>query len=64
MSNSVAKVLCGCSGQSAEFQNKQYGKDVRVANFVTKSEKPAVNTVDVKCTVCGKLHQVKKSSLS
>lgn len=36
MSKTIAKVLCSCKGQSAEFQDQIYGKDVRIANYVTK----------------------------
>lgn len=63
MAKTLAKVLCSCKGQSAEFQDRTYGKDVRIANFVTKSEKSGLTKVDVRCTCCGKLHSIEKSKL-
>lgn len=64
MSNkTIARVSCACKGQSAEFQDQRYGKNVRVANLQTKSDKPGVSTVDVTCTCCGHKHSVNKTQL-
>lgn len=45
-------VNCNCNN---EFQDKQYGKSVRVATPVNKSRK-AGKLSEVRCTVCGKTH--------
>ncbi len=53
----TTRVLCACQH---EYQDKLYGKGVRVANATIKrNEKQA----DVRCTVCSKVHQVPVSSL-
>lgn len=47
-------ITCNCA---SEFQDKEYGKNKRVANLkkdVTKC----------KCTVCGKEHQVSNAVLN
>ncbi len=49
------KVVCNCKH---EFQDSKYGNNVRIAN---KTAKEHVNgTVDVRCTICNKLHVVNK----
>ena len=61
----VAKVQCSCStGDAAAFQDKTYGKGVRVANLSTKSVKPGLSSVDVYCTVCSRKHIVSDSRLN
>lgn len=61
----VAKVNCSCTtGDAAAFQDKVYGKGVRVANLATKSVKSGLSTVDVGCTVCGRKHTVQESRLN
>ena len=50
------KVLCRCSH---EFQDKTYGKNVRVANLTTK--KYPDGTIDVRCTVCNTIHKQKQT---
>ncbi len=53
MKNTV-KVSCKCNGPAAEFQDKQYGKNVRIANVTLKGD----NKVrEVRCTVCGTTHK-------
>ena len=49
------KVRCDCKH---EFQDTEHGKQNRVANPTTK--KYLDGTIDVRCTVCTKLHHVKK----
>ena len=46
----MIKIKCGCKGQSAEFQDKRYGKDVLLA---TVSQKGDSTHRDVRCTCCG-----------
>jgi hypothetical protein len=46
------KVKCNChEGQAATYQDKQYGKDVRIANPTAKKD-------EYRCTVCNRIHQV------
>lgn len=52
MKNGTARVLCNCENA---FQDKQYGKGVRVANTTAKQD---TSSAEVRCTVCGKLHRV------
>lgn len=52
MKNGVARVLCSCEN---EFQDKRYGKGVRIANTTAKQDG---TSTEVRCTVCGKLHRV------
>lgn len=49
----TVKVQCPCTGPSADFQNKHYGKDTRIANVTIKGDK---DYRDARCTVCGKVH--------
>lgn len=49
------KILCKCIH---EFQDKQYGKQIRLCNLTTKSNSPTQDVI--RCTVCGTLHQVNK----
>lgn len=53
MKNTV-KVKCKCTGPAADFQDKQYGKDMRIANVTQKGEP---QSRDVRCTVCGTTHK-------
>ena len=48
------KVICNCKH---EFQDNEYGKNVRVAT--PSSHKPTQDTRVVSCTVCGKQQTVK-----
>lgn len=63
MSKSIAHVSCACTGQSAQFQDSRYGKNVRVANVANKTDSPNSSTVTASCTVCGSKHSVSKASL-
>lgn len=47
------KIQCGCKH---EFQDKKYGKGVRIAN--TTAKKPTPGTVIVRCSVCASLQTV------
>ena len=53
MKNGTAKVQCLCEH---DFQDKAYGKNVRIANSTAKT--PDTNRTEVRCTVCKKLHVV------
>lgn len=55
----TAKVTCRCKGGSAaDFQDKQYGPGVRIANLTEKGDtKQSVRTY--RCTVCGAEHQAR-----
>ena len=55
----IAHINCSCKH---EFQDKHY-KGRRLANLMDKSVKSGNNTVDVKCTVCGKAHNINVSQL-
>ncbi len=59
MNNRIAHIHCGCKH---EFQDDRYNKK-RVANLMDKSVKSGVNEVEVKCTVCSKIHRVNKNQL-
>lgn len=61
---STARVQCSCTGPAAQFQDQRYGKNIRIANLVTKSKKGGSSSVDVKCTVCNKEHTVPESRVS
>jgi redox-regulated HSP33 family molecular chaperone len=52
MKNGTARVSCTCSH---EQQDKLYGKGIRVANATSKQD---TTSIEVRCTVCGKLHRV------
>lgn len=49
------KILCNCKH---EFQDKEHGNRVRVANPTSK--KYPDGTIDVRCTVCGTIHKQKQ----
>lgn len=49
------KVLCNCKH---EFQDKEHGNRVRVANPTSK--KYPDGTIDVRCTVCNTIHKQKQ----
>ena len=53
MKQGTAKVLCTCENN---FQDKTYGKNVRVANTTTRQ--PDISHIYVRCTVCSKEHSV------
>lgn len=59
MSKTIAHVPCTCKN---EFQDKQH-RGRRVANLMNKSVKSGTNQVDVKCTVCSKIHTINNSQL-
>lgn len=46
-------IKCTCHN---EYQDKVYGKDIRVHNKTAK--KPSPDTVIVRCTVCGATQKV------
>jgi hypothetical protein len=54
MKSGTAKVNCVCKH---EYQDKEHGAGVRIANA---TQKATDKTVDVRCTVCGKIHTVNK----
>jgi hypothetical protein len=57
MKNGTAKISCKCAN---EFQDKHYGKGVRVANATSKQiQDKAV----VRCTVCCSEHTVNLASI-
>lgn len=53
-----AVVLCQCPN---EFQDKRYGKQGRLATVTQKAKSP--ERAIVRCTVCGKEHDVSRNSL-
>lgn len=55
--SATARVSCKCSN---EFQDKQYGKGIRVANATLK--KNEIQT-EVRCTVCKAIHSVNHSQV-
>ena len=55
MANNTAKVFCKCAH---EFQDKTYGKNVRIANYLPKKNTLST-TQPVRCTVCNAVHEVK-----
>jgi hypothetical protein len=57
MKTGTAKVVCKCAN---EFQDKKYGKGVRVANTTAKQDNTRVT---VRCTVCLTEHQVTISEI-
>jgi len=52
MKQGVAKVACTCEHQA---QDKLHGRGVRVANTTAKQDQ---SVVEVRCTVCKRLHRV------
>ena len=56
---STAKIQCTCQH---EQQDKMYGPGVRLANDTQR--KPSPSTVDVRCTVCGKVQTVNTSRVN
>lgn len=53
-----AKINCNCSHQ---YQDTTYGTGVRIA---TKTQKePTQSSVEVRCTVCSKVHVVSKDKV-
>lgn len=57
MKNGTALVQCSCKH---EQQDKMYGAGVRVANATAKQDK---DSVEVRCTVCGKTQRVSSSKV-
>jgi len=55
MKNNTAKVFCKCSHA---FQDKTYGKNVRIANYTQKKNALSTNQ-PVRCTVCNTMHELK-----
>ena len=53
-----AVVSCQCQN---EFQDKRYGKQGRLATVTQKAKSP--ERAIVRCTVCGKEHDVARNSL-
>jgi len=53
----TAKVKCKCAH---EFQDKQYGTQVRLANATQKGDD---NQTEVRCSVCKTTHRVNNSQL-
>lgn len=49
------KILCKCTHK---FQDETYGKQTRIANQTNK--KYPSGHVDVRCTVCNTIHNVKE----
>lgn len=52
MKSGTAKVACTCKH---EAQDVLHGQNIRVANATAKQDK---DRVDVRCTVCNKIHSV------
>ena len=57
MIQGVARVQCKCPH---EYQDKQYGTHVRVANTTAKQDK---DFVEVRCSVCKAIHRVHPSKV-
>lgn len=57
MNNGTARVLCTCEH---EVQDKLYGKQTRVANATQRNDD---TSVEVRCTVCKRVHKVKKGQV-
>ena len=53
----TAKVVCTCEH---EQQDKLHGKSVRVANATQRTNE---NQVEVRCTVCKRIHKVNKGQV-
>ena len=51
MKNGITRVQCTCTH---EQQDKLYGKQVRIANATAKQDK---DFVEVRCTVCSRIHR-------
>lgn len=50
------KIHCKCTeGAAARFQDREHGKQVRVANVTNKGDN---KNRDVRCTVCGAVQRV------
>lgn len=58
MKNGTAKVACSCTHTE---QDKMHGVGVRVANSTQKNIDK--DRTEVRCTVCGRLHQVSDSKV-
>lgn len=56
--NGTAKVNCKCVN---EYQDKKYGKGVRIANSTAKQDN---TTGVVRCTVCSAEHRVPLSQIT
>lgn len=54
----TAKVPCKCTN---DYQDRVYGRGVRIANATQKGDDASV---DVRCTVCSTLHRVSKSRVN
>lgn len=49
-------VRCNCT---SEFQDKTYGRSLRITTPVNKSRDPIKKKItQVRCTVCGKVHAI------
>ena len=57
MKNGTARVVCTCEHVA---QDKLHGRNVRVANATAKQES---TFVEVRCTVCKKVHRVSPSAV-
>lgn len=57
MASGTARINCKCEH---EFQDKMYGKHVRIANATEKSSE---SKVEVRCTVCKTVHTINKSQV-
>ena len=57
MKNGTAKVVCNCKH---DFQDAQYGANTRVANATKKQD---ATSVEVRCTVCSRIHKVSPSKV-
>lgn len=62
MKQGTAKVQCTCHH---EFQDHAHGKGVRVANSLKLPPDPKrVTGLQVRCTVCSRVHEVPVSQVS
>ena len=57
MKNGTAKVACSCKHTD---QDRMHGQGMRVANATTKQDK---DYVDVRCTVCTRIHRVQPGAV-
>lgn len=55
----VARVSCSCNH---EFQDKAYGRNVRVTNLTQKGTGSSDKAV-VRCTVCSREHTINQTQL-
>lgn len=60
MNHGTAKVFCKCEN---EYQDKRYGKEVRIANATQKGGGNSDDFIEVRCTVCKAIHRVSKSKV-